>query len=317
MATNNYSEEKVVTAYPKEIVSVKTQNQTFCVNAELSKMSSENGGEPLKLFSPYSRFIFAVISNGKSVIANIPFLQCAGIEQKSTYALNKHLDFSLESNASNNINSESNSNDNTNSNSDDNLSPAYKVRITSGIHKGKTPAEVLLEDENNKISLKNQYIFLNNNLSKYPKNKEQMDAIVDATNLLAAGKLKKDNVVSLKMVDLYDSGPRPLDSRKPDEHGNSFVYSINIKWLIGENNPVQITIENYYAPVVKKEDKTVIVKVSQKVNSTKNIMNLSLNDWAHTLKMMQYHQDICVNWFAKSCYSEAIEIDKKNRQKIS
>lgn len=282
--------------YPKEIASV-VRTQTFCVNNELSRATVSDGCEPLKFYSPYSRFIFSLINeNKKSVTANVPATEIANIIQRTNYANVKHLD-ELSKNTSHD------------------LSPAYTVKISAGRLKGKTPAEVLLNNPEDKELLKTQYKWLSDNLKKYPKNKEQMDAIDDASKLMQAGKLDKENVVTSEApILLYEAYTRPLTSRPKNKSGNTFVYEINIKWYPGEDYPINITIENYYCPVAKdKETGKLIVYASKKEQSTKVNMALSAAEWNNTMYMIQANMRTFEQLSASNCYKEAIETDKQNR----
>ena len=71
--------------------------------------------------------------------------------------------------------------------------PAYTVRFTSGDMKGMTPAEVLFQNPENSAKLNEQFKFLKKNLKKYPKNQQQIDAILDASELVKKGELIKPN----------------------------------------------------------------------------------------------------------------------------
>ena len=180
---------------------------------------------------------------------------------------------------------------NSGSNEEEELPLAYTVTITSGTLKGRTPADVLLNDgEEGKKLLNNQYTFLKNNLSKYPKNKTQMDAIVNASQLLKEGKLDADAVGKgqTKRISLYSSGLRPLVNRK-NNAGMSFVYELTVDWLLGEKRPLMITIVNYYAPVIKKDDGMLNVQVKQRDQTTlrNNTVNLTFEDWAYVQHMIE------------------------------
>ena len=156
--------------YPKEIVAVKDNKSTFCITAEFVRSKKEDG-ESLTIFAPFSRYVMTLINEEKQfVTANFPLKELAEMKQKSDYANMEHLKYLYDNNIKN---------------ENANKPKAYTVKITAGYLKGKTPAEALLEDsKKNAEILNNQYAFLQKNLAKYPKNKEQMDAIVEAAKLL-------------------------------------------------------------------------------------------------------------------------------------
>lgn len=117
-----------------------------------------------------------------------------------------------------------------------------------------------------------------------------MDAIVNASQLLKEGKLDADAVGKgqTKRISLYSSGLRPLVNRK-NNAGMSFVYELTVDWLLGEKRPLMITIVNYYAPVIKKDDGMLNVQVKQRDQTTlrNNTVNLTFDDWAYVQHMIE------------------------------
>lgn len=285
--------------YPKEIVAVKDNKSTFCITAEFVRSKKEDG-ESLTIFTPFSRYVMTLINEEKQfVTANFPLKELAEMKQKSDYANMEHLKYLY---------------DNNTKNENANKPKAYTVKITAGYLKGKTPAEALFEDsKKNAEILNNQYAFLQKNLAKYPKNKEQMDAIVEAAKLLKEGKLNANDVSKSKRINMYNAPIRPLTSRKK---GNTyFVYSINIDWIIGSNSPIEVTIENYYAPVIKKEDGTLNVMVKEKTDSKKIMMAMSTMEWNNVLERMFETKNSCSALFFPKCFQDAIMVDNAQRQK--
>lgn len=284
--------------YPKEIVAI-IHTQQFCVNNELYKANEgDDTNAPLTFYSTFSRFVFSLISEKKeSVTANVDVKEIAEIINRTRFAHNKHME---------EITKPKNSN----------LSPAYTVKLTGRL-KGKTPAEVLATETDGGKILGTHYEWLKENLNKYPKNQIQMDAIMDASNLVQAGTFNADNIThSAPAIPIYEARMRPLFSRGTNEHGKNFIYEIFITWNPGEElYPVNITIENYYAPVTKDEKtKLNIVNVSAKENSKKVSMGISSSEWNHTIKMIETNMMTFEMLKAQSCYREAIEADKMWRQ---
>lgn len=265
-----------VSKNPREIAYV-VRGTTFAIFDGLTEADIERGEEPLTLHaSTFSRFKFLIISAEKKAgTANITAKDVFGMLQKSKLAADKDMDFLLEMDES--------------SIDGDKAAPAYNVKLTSGILKGRTPAEVLLTDgEQGEKALTNQHAFLAKNVNKYRGNQAQMDAIIDAFNRLDHGTLNIESVRKRKEISLYSSGCRPL-VRKTDANGNSFVYEIEIKWILGEKYPVVVAIKNYYAPVVKTDEGLYNVKISQRDKNTEieNTMNLSAEEWAYACHMIE------------------------------
>ena len=261
---------------PREVAYI-VEKSTFAVLDGLTESNIENEEEPLTLHSrKFSRFSFLIINQDKkAATANMNVKEMFGFLEKSHFAMQQEMLYQF----------------NSGSNEEEELPLAYTVTITSGTLKGRTPADVLLNDgEEGKKLLNIQYTFLKNNLSKYPKNKTQMDAIVNASQLLKEGKLDADAVGKgqTKRISLYSSGLRPLVNRK-NNAGMSFVYELTVDWLLGEKRPLMITIVNYYAPVIKKDDGMLNVQVKQRDQTTlrNNTENLPFEDWAYAQHMIE------------------------------
>ena len=262
---------------PREVAYI-VEKSTFAVLDGLTEADIENEEEPLTLHSrKFSRFSFLIINQDKkAATANLNVKEMFGFLAKSRFAMQQEMLYRF------NV---------TDAKEEEELPLAYTVTIASGSLKGRTPADVLLNDgEEGKKLLNNQYTFLKNNLAKYPKNKVQMDAIVNASQLLKEGKLDADAVGKgqTKRISLYSSGLRPLVNRK-NNAGMSFVYELTVDWLLGEKRPLMITIVNYYAPVIKKDDGMLNVQVKQRDQTTlrNNTVNLTFEDWAYVQHMIE------------------------------
>ena len=262
---------------PREIAYI-VEKSTFAVLDGLTEADIENEEEPLTLHSrKFSRFSFLIINQDKkAATANLNVKEMFGFLAKSRFAMQQEMLYRF------NV---------TDAKEEEELPLAYIVTIASGSLKGRTPADVLLNDgEEGKKLLNNQYTFLKNNLAKYPKNKVQMDAIVNASQLLKEGKLDADAVGKgqTKRIPLYSSELRPLVNRK-NNAGMSFVYELTVDWLLGEKRPLMITIVNYYAPVIKKDDGMLNVQVKQRDQTTlrNNTVNLTFEDWAYVQHMIE------------------------------
>ena len=166
---------------PREIAYI-VEKSTFAILDGLTESNIENEEEPLTLHSrKFSRFSFLIINQDKkAATANLNVKEMFGFLAKSRFAMQQEMLYRF------NV---------TDAKEEEELPLAYTVTIASGSLKGRTPADVLLNDgEEGKKLLNNQYTFLKNNLAKYPKNKTQMDAIVNASQLLKEGKLDADAV---------------------------------------------------------------------------------------------------------------------------
>lgn len=263
----------MATLYPKEVFASIRENRSLAIMANFTRATIANEDIPLAVYDKkFSRLTFTGIDSEHqcSVSANIPVSLIAGVFAASDYAYKLHMDslYSKKEEVAE--------------------SPAYTVKITSGVLKGRTPAEVLIEDANGKELLNTQYKWLASNVEKYPKNKIQMDAITEAAKLLKDGKLNKDSVQYSQIINLYNAEVRPL-LRKPREDGMCPVYGIKIDWRVGEKTPVVVTIKSFYAPVIQDEKGRINVQVTKmdKTSYIQVVKNLDTNEWCNAVRCIK------------------------------
>ena len=266
------------TKYPVEVASVVRNRKTLGINSFLSRACSEEEESPYKIYGKFSRFTISILdqtdATRKSATGNIRVAEITDIERRTQYAFNKHM--AVE---------QSNKNINPEACSEDDI--AYTVKITNGKLKGKTPAEAINEG-NGKVLLQ-QRKFLIDNLRKYPINKIQINAIERACRLYKDGKLKKKtskNTSELETVMLYNAGMHPL-IRKTRSDGKCFVYEIQISWKVGANYPINISLINYYAKTVQREDGRLNVIEVDEHSKIKLNFALTEAEWFHILNSLE------------------------------
>lgn len=265
------------TKYPVEVVSVVRNKKTLGINSFLSRACSEEAESPYKIYGKFSRFTISILdqtdTTRKSATGNIRVAEIADIERRTQYAFNKHM--AVEQAQKNNLQA----------NSSEDI--AYTVKIANGKLKGKTPAEAINEG-NGKILLQ-QRQFLIENLNKYPNNKLQIDAIERACVLYKEGKLKKEtqsNASELETVTLYNAGMHPL-IRKTRCDGKCFVYEILISWKVGANYPVNVSLINYYAKTVQREDGRLNVMEVDERSKIRLSFALTEAEWFNILNSLE------------------------------
>ena len=236
---------------PLEIGAI-VKKQTFYVESFLSAMNPQtdvNNYYPLMIHGMYSRYSLCLINEEKRpATANITVREMKNIKKDETK-----------------------------------LSAAYTVKISSGTLKGRTPAQVLLEDgETGKGFLSRQYDWLGKNLNKYKNNQIQMDAIAEAINLYNSGRLNQDAVDSTNYgsVILYEAKSR-VNIHKQRADGMCPVRDVMIRWDFGAANPVTVFIRNYYAPFRRNEQGLTIACPNERDESTlvTNTMNFTDEEW--------------------------------------
>lgn len=273
---------------------VSVQNKTFIVETAICSSFREN---PLGIYDEtFSRYVLYILQDGKQAKMNVPLegnnipdVILKGGEMirekeeggnvitliiRSLYAYIRHVHFMNTPRAQTGGDG-----------GPDKGRIAYETRFKAGRLKDRTPIEVLLEDENGEEELRTQREFLKKNLSKYPRNKDLIEAIDMAFALLEEGDID-DEIKTVTassgtgVIRLFSVGLRPLQ-RKRRADGSCFVYTGHINWRLGEENPVEVEIENFYAPVEKKENGTLRVMAGKKVQDTyiKAVFNLPASLW--------------------------------------
>lgn len=268
--------------YPKQVAGLKQskngEKKTLGITCELTTPRIDSEKEksmPLEMHATgLSRFVFTLIkktdTNKDFVFANVPADEGYYIYEKTVLSMQEIL-----------------ASKRTDISANESLSPAYIERFSMGQYKGKTPAELLLENPENKDGLIKQGEFLNKNAEKYPANKKMIAAIKDAIHLLKEGKLEnKVAPTTSNVITIYDEPMKPLVSNK-NSKGNSLVYGIKIQCDTSRNLPFYIEIMNCYAPVDKTEEGTLNPRMKEAEDIKKIFMNMSEKDWYKTINRIE------------------------------
>ena len=288
---SNDAEHKI--EYPNQIESVVRSKKTLGVDAFLAPADTKNGQSPLELHAGYSRFVMTIIDatsgTPQFVHANIHPDEIALIKEKTRLATEKMF-------------ARKNSWGNT---SEDTLSPAYTVAMTSKEIAKKTPAELLNEDPANKSKLESARKWLESNLSRYPNNKTQIEAIDDAIALFDAGLLKSLKSES-KIIDIYREDIKIPNAKKldPKHHNKTFVYSVSIVCQLGQDYPFAINIMNCYA-TPKKTSMGTIAEMSSAEATNKFSILLTEKEWNKVITKMDKNVTLFEEMNYKDLYNVA------------
>lgn len=298
---NNFGESN-----PKEFVTIFSGNENnraaLAVESLFGKADPYDKCPPQQIYSnKYSRYNFTIISQKTAKSANMPVSDLADVKARTEFIRTKLYEMEM--------------NPGANAESDTPMSIAYTQRFLAGEFKGKTPAEVLLENTENQEKLNQQYQILKTNLDKYTNNKKIMDAIVEAASLFKAGKLEKKSFNSC-VFNIYTPGFRPLH-RKQREDGMCPVYEMSIKCYLNNNYPIEITITNYYAPFTIRENGTINVFVAKMDKSTliKGTINMTMKDWNNILMKMDEQRMAYVTLLSEDRFKEADRLYSDNMRR--
>lgn len=279
--------------YPNQVASIVRTNKTLGVDAFLSVPDTKNGQSPLELHAGYSRFVLTLIdsSSGKAkfIHANIHPDQIELIKKKTELATEKIF-----------------AKKNGWEKEETSLSPAYTVMMTSKEIAKKTPAQLLNESAANKAKLEAAKAWLTSNLARYPKNKEQIDAIDDAIKLFDEGKLQNIQTAS-KVFDIYREDIKIPNSKKLyANHGNkTLVYSISIVCQPDQNYPFAINIMNTYAPAIKGK-MGIQADLQKQQDKEEFSILLSEDEWNKVINKMSKN----VTLFEQENYKDMLAIVK-------
>ena len=281
--------------YPNQVAKIARNSKTIGIDAFLETPNVGSGQSPLEMHAGYSRFKVTILESvgGKygSVAANIPADEIPLVLYKTQMAINEYNNKSAEE-----------------SSPDDKTSAAYTVSLYSSKEfKGKTPAEVLTLDPNNKEKLESLKKLLNDNIGKYPNNKTQIEAIDDAINLLTTGKLIK-SVSTTKTIDVYRADIRVPHAKKLDENGLTDVYSFSIVCDTSKDYPFIVNIMNCKAPIKTLANGASMPDMNNaKFKKQSNIM-LTESEWYKTIYKLNRIKDL----FEENKFNEMLKISKEN-----
>lgn len=297
METKNYALEN-----PREIFtnfSGKEGNRvTLAVECHMNPAKVEDEYSPQTIFGKYSRIVFNMIRNGEGVKANVNFDELPDIVERTAYARTKVYDRELGTVPT--------------AEAGEALPIAYTTTFTMGLFKGRTPADVVMEDpEGNREKLKEQYKFLRENVAKYPRNQAIMDAITNAYDLHAEGKLVKKAepaAASGKSFEIYKSGYRPL-TRVKREDGLCKVQEMCILCNFGKNYPIEVTITEYYAPVASNNGRLNVQAAAIDQTSVKKVTSyMGLKEWNCLLSKLADQKALFIATYGPELLREADRI---------
>ncbi len=276
MENRNYAVEN-----PREIFtnfSGKEESRTtLAVECHMYPAKVSDEISPQNLFGKYTRLIFSMIRSGKSVKANVNFDDLPDIVERTNFARQKVYESELSPSAQAET-------------TDEALPLAYTTTFGMGPFKGRTPADVVMENpEGNREKLQEQYKFLQANVAKYSRNQVIMDAITNAYELYKAGKLEKKTAkpASGRSFEIYKSGYRP-QTREKREDGMCKVREMSVICNIGNRYPIELTISEYFAPVTNINGKlNVQAAATDQASIRKMTAYMSMKDWNNLISKIK------------------------------
>lgn len=293
--------------YPFQVCALKRKTRTLGVDAQLYTPRPEEDIPPLEMHSGYSRFVITLINTETDTVttANISAKEVPSITLRTELAikrvdrLNDYLYIS-------------------NANSSQPASPAYTQKLFDKNFKGRTPAEVLMSNPDDREKLLNVREWLNKNLAAYPKNKSQIDAIDEAITLLDIGELKKNDdtpKVSIKPFEVFTSDCK--FKTKTNDKGYNLIYGISLTCDPNKNNPFELKIMNCYAPVKTLPGGQKNIVMNEAVDKTEVSINMSIDEWNFVITEINNRKKDFEFMHSKAAFEEANRIytDARNEAK--
>lgn len=299
------------TKYPWQVDSIihrsSTTKKTLGIDALLFSPKESDDDRtptpPLQMHEGYSRFKGTLIVKDKKaakfVSFNIPAEDIPYIhemtKQLMTVSLNKKMQGTV------------NAEKNTEGNNELSSHKAFTEKFIMGNLKGKTPGQILSENDSNVDVLKKQREFLVKNLKGHENNQKLIDAIDDAFALKEEGKLEKlsesRTTTASSEITVYSCEPKNI---KPlDAEGRYTVYQISVTYNPSMNLPYCVNVMNCFAPVETKDGNKIIM--SKAVNKQEFNIRVSEQEWFKMIDRMLAQK----NLFESMTYPEQIKLAAK------
>lgn len=268
----------------KRMVEFGRQDGYFYIQDGLATADPARGESPMTLMAKFSRFPVYITKKGEHACM-------ANIHPRALYAMGKYTEYAM------NLHMRAINRPKQEGAAD---SVAYTTLIRSGNLKGRTPADILLKDQDGRTALERQAAFLENQ-NKTPGNKyiasnnAQIKAIREAIQLFDAGKLNSSaGQAVMPTITIYEAEYRSLESQKLP-NGKVLVYSIAIKWHVGLKTPVSVEISNSYAPLIRETGGRTHPDMSQQEMERKYTYSLTDEEWGYCIDEMRSHLEAFKN----------------------
>ena len=259
--------------YPFQLCSIKRAKKTLGIDAQLYTPRENEDIPPLEIHSGFSRFVLTIVDKDKNIspTANIPATEVPYIKLRSKIAIEQL----------NDVKTPLVNKDNVSQNS-----LAFTQKLFDKNFKGKTPAEILLNNPDDKEKLLTVREWLAKNIGAYPKNQDQIDAIDEAIMLFDMGELSMAPTTTNQngIIDVYRTDYK--FKTKLDDKGNNLVYGISVVCDLEKDYPFIVNITNCYAPVETLPNGQKKIKMNEAVNTAKTSLSMSSSEWYGVISKM-------------------------------
>lgn len=263
--------------YPLQILPIKRiaadTKTTLTVECFIEPARVDQGQSPMEFFTESSCFKLTLIevdgANKKSPYANITLDVLDEIKENTSYA---HLSICAERTKPKSITQQNN-----------NIAFTQKINIGKK-YKGKTPGQILLDNPAEKDGLLQTADWLKERIQNHQDNEAQYNAIMEAIQMLNAGKLKDTHqagLASTPPIAIYSPGFRTQKKKHKKETDKNLIHNISIWCYPADEYPYEITITNFYA-----ECDGIIPKMETKSYESEVKIRLLSREWNHMIGKM-------------------------------
>lgn len=277
--------------YPRQVMRIGRADKILGAN----QYFYANEDTPMSMHSGYSKAELSIlnIKEKQSVVANIPATELSLLMEKTRIATEKLMSLSQTGME-------------LNTTMDEKYKEVYTLTLISKDFKGKTVAEVLKKNPENRSKLLQDKEFLLKNLEKYPNNRKLVKAIDLGIQLLDSGVLFHQEAVQEKNEEklvLY-APPIKFKRKKDARDGFNQIYQICITCSLEAKKeyPYLIQILNAYAPVEQTENgsKIILGKARDKVS---NYIYLTENEWFSLISRLDENRKLFEQMIYAQCFS--------------
>lgn len=287
--------------YPLEVMSainrsggkIKTMSiESYLVAADEKEHRGETQ-DPLKFYEDFSCFHITLIckeGEKKSFArANLSVRAIAKIDRRTQAATQKIME------QENGIAEQKN------------VSAAYIQKIYVGKLKGKTPAQVLLENPDSRQQLENTADWLKEK-SNNEGNAAQYNAIMEALSLFDKGELSAERSgAGSGQIILHKADYRPLVSTKRED-GKIMAYTLQILCNPSDRMPYEIRVGNFWALYNGME-----MTAGSACDKTGISIRLTEEEWDDAVESMRRTMRIYENCYGKYELERAMKYNEKNK----
>lgn len=302
--------------YPLEVAK-SVEKQTFYINLRFSRqtlkkakkdeMAGKKTNMPFMIFDNMSMAEFVLIGEDKVCTKfSIRISDLYNLLDISKYMYSKELESRL-------LTGNLNQNQNKSMEIEAEKSAAYSLTFQMGRLAGKTPAQVLMEkDGEQRLIAQREY--LEQNLSKYPRNQQMISAINQALSLKSKGKLQRNSINNAisesnkTTMQIYptDGGNIRVNPYVRRNDGKCKCTKASISWTLGDVRSVCIATEEFFAGICTAENGLINYLPAEidQASRKKNTIRLTAETWNSNMHNVENMIQACIIKWGPTCHDE-------------